>query len=348
MTLDAHVVVPRDAMTVDVRLRQSAGVLAIVGPNGSGKSTTMRCLAGLLRHEGRVEVGGRVYDDAERGIHLAPHQRSVSVVQQESLLFPHLSVLENVAFGPRSRRVSRDRARSDAQDWLRRLSVGELAARRPGTLSGGQAQRVALARGLVGDPDLLLLDEPFSALDVTTRWEVRRDVRDHLSARTGVTVLVTHDPVDALTLATTVVVLEEGTVVQAGSPLELTRTPRTPYVARLVGLNLVRGRAEGTDVITESGARLHTAVTASGRVIVTFSPSTVALHRNQPEGSPRNVWPMTVTSLDMLGEVVRVGLEGPVTLSSDVTMTAAAELALEPGRRVWVSVKATELEVAAD
>jgi molybdate transport system ATP-binding protein len=344
--LDAHVVVVRPSMTVDVTLQAESGVVALVGPNGAGKSTVVRSLAGLQWHSGTTVVGGRTYDDAERGVHVPPHERSVSVVLQDALLFPHLSVVENVAFGPRSRGRGHSEALQRASDWLSRLSVGHLADRRPGTLSGGQAQRVALARGLVADPDLLLLDEPFSALDITTRWEVRRDVRQHLADRRGVTVLVTHDPVDALTLAERVAVVEDGVVVQEDTPERLARLPRTPYVARLVGLNLLRGRSDGTTVLIDGGARVQTATDATGPVAVTFSPSAVSLFLTQPDGSPRNVWSATVSSLDMLGETVRVGLAGPVPLTAEVTAAAVASMHLRPGDTVWASVKATEVTVS--
>ncbi len=347
MTLDAHVLLRRDSFTVDLRLAVASGVLAVVGPNGAGKSTLVRALAGLQAHAGRVEVAGRVYDDPTAGTHLAPHRRSVSVVLQDALLFPHLSVLENVAFGPRSRRGSRRDATTAARDWLARLGVADLESRRPGTLSGGQAQRVALARALVGGPDLLLLDEPFSALDVTTRWEVRRDVRHHLAERAGVTVLVTHDPVDALTLADLVAVVEAGALVQLDTPERLARSPRTAYVARLVGLNLVRGEAEGSSLVTATGARLQTAVAARGPVVATFSPTAVAIHLTAPAGSPRNVFSATVGSVDVLGETVRIGLDGPLPLSADVTTAAVSAMGLRPGMTVWAAVKATEIEVAA-
>ncbi|HET8970307.1 MAG TPA: ABC transporter ATP-binding protein [Candidatus Nanopelagicales bacterium] len=348
MSLECRVVVRREQLTVDVSVQAAGGVVALVGPNGAGKSTVVRALAGLVRNEGRAVVAGRTYDHPAAGVRLAPHERSVAVVLSDPLLFPHLSVLENVAFAPRARGTARGPARAAATGWLDRLAVGDLADRRPATLSGGQAQRVALARGLVAEPDLLLLDEPFSALDVSTRWAVRRDVRELLATRSGTTLLVTHDPVDALSLATSIVVVESGRVVQAGTPAELARAPRTPYVARLVGLNLVRGRAGGTSVELVGGARLQTATSHSGPVIATFSPTAVSLHLAAPEGSARNVWPVTVASIDVLGEAARIGLAGPFDLSADVTTPTVSALGLTPGRSVWASVKATEVEVAPD
>ncbi|MEY2847897.1 MAG: hypothetical protein RI885_562 [Actinomycetota bacterium] len=228
----------------DLRLRLSVPahtVTAIVGPNGAGKSTALRCLAGLLRPEqGSVIVDGRVLDDVAAGVHLGPAARGIGVVFQDYLLFPHLTALDNVAFGPLAHRTPRREALVAAQGWLDRLGVGACAHSRPSALSGGQAQRVALARGLALEPALLLLDEPLSALDAGTRIEVRKDLSRHLREFGGATVLVTHDLLDALHLADHVVVLEDGRVVQEGSPADIRRSPATDYVARFASARVER------------------------------------------------------------------------------------------------------------
>ncbi len=238
MSLAARVEVRRGALDLAVDLAVADGeVLAVLGPNGAGKSTVLRVLAGLLRPDGgRVAVGPAVWDDVAAGVHVPPHERRLGILFQDHLLFPHLSVTDNVAFGLRTRGVRRAAARAAAGDWLARVGIAELGDRRPGRLSGGQAQRAALARALVGDPAVLLLDEPLSALDARTRLTVRAELRRHLAEFRGSTVLVTHDPVDAMALADRVAVVEDGAVVQAGTPAEVARRPRTDYVARLVGL----------------------------------------------------------------------------------------------------------------
>jgi molybdate transport system ATP-binding protein len=345
VTVEASVAVRRGELQLDVPVEVADGeVLAVLGPNGAGKSTLLRVLAGLLRpDEGRVTVDGRVWDDD--GTHLPAHRRSLGVVFQEALLFPHLSVGENVAFGLRSRGVRKPARTAAAVAWLDRVGLEGFAARRPGELSGGQAQRAALARALVGDPALLLLDEPLSALDARTRLTVRAELRHHLADFRGSTVLVTHDPVDALALADRVVVVEEGRVVQEGTPAEVSRRPRTDYVARLVGLSLLPGTGEGTVVRLDGGGEVAVAEEARGPVFAAVRPESVALYLARPEGSPRNVWPATLVGATPHGATVRCDLAGEVPLVADVTETAFAELGLAPGTTVWATVKASEVAV---
>ncbi len=349
MTLEAHVVIRRGPLTVDVVLEVADGeVLAVLGPNGAGKSTVLRVLAGLLPPDGgRVVVDGRTWDDVGERLHLPPHRRPLGMVFQDHLLFPHLSVLENVAFGPRTRGVPKADARRAAAAWIERVGLEGLAGRRPGQLSGGQAQRAALARALVGEPALLLLDEPLSALDARTRLAVRAELRRHLADYAGSTVLVTHDPVDAMALADRVLVVEDGVVVQAGTPADVARHPRTDYVARLVGLSLLPGTGEGTTVRLDGGGAVSVAEPAAGAVLVAIRPETVALYPAPPGGSPRNAWPATVAGATPHGSTVRVELDGEVPLLADVTATAFAELGLAPGSPVWAVVKASEVAVYA-
>ena len=347
MTLAAAVRVRRGGLVLDVALEVADGeVLAVLGPNGAGKSTLLRVLAGLLAaDEARVAVGGEVWDGA--GVHLPAHRRRLGMVFQDHLLFPHLSVADNVAFGLRTRGTPRREARAAALGWLERVGVAELAGRRPGALSGGQAQRAALARALVGDPALLLLDEPLSALDARTRLTVRAELRRHLGEFAGSTVLVTHDPVDAMALADRVLVVEDGAVVQTGTPGEVSRHPRTDYVARLVGLSLLAGVASGRSVRLDAGGEVAVADEASGPVFAAVRPESVALYLSRPEGSPRNVWPARLVGAVPHGSTVRCELAGEVPLVADVTAAAFAELGLAPGAAVWAVVKASEVAVYA-
>ncbi|RAY16398.1 ABC transporter ATP-binding protein [Actinomadura craniellae] len=339
--LDARLVVHRESragrFALDLALAAAPGeVVALLGPNGAGKTTALRALAGLERlTAGHVRLGGTA-------LHPLPVEaRPVGMVFQDYLLFPHLSALENVAFGPRCRGVGRREARRRAAALLDRVGLAEYAAVRPRALSGGQAQRVALARALAAEPGLLLLDEPLAALDAHTRLEIRSGLRRHLADFDGVTVLVTHDPLDAMTLADRLVVLEEGVLVQEGSPAEVARRPRTGYVARLVGLNLYRGTARGHTVTVER-AELDAAEALDGEVFVVFAPAAVALYRSRPHGSPRNVWNTTIAGIERQGDRVRVRLGGPLPAAADVTPAAVAELGLAEGVAVWAAVKATE------
>jgi molybdate transport system ATP-binding protein len=209
--------------------------LALVGPNGAGKTTVLNVLAGHLDSEcGSILLDGRDL------VGLAPQVRRVGVVFQDYLLFPHLSVADNVAYGIQVGGTRRARARVAAQPWLERFDLAALAVRFPHELSGGQAQRVALARALAAEPEALLLDEPMAALDAEIRDEVRAELAGHLRDFAGPTVIVTHSAADVEALATDVVVLERGSVTQRGTWSSLRKAPATPYVTRLTQTNYDR------------------------------------------------------------------------------------------------------------
>ncbi|HEY0905124.1 MAG TPA: ATP-binding cassette domain-containing protein [Marmoricola sp.] len=305
-------------------------VVAVIGPNGAGKTTLLEAVAGTL-HEGHGMV--RLGDEDWTG--LPPQERACGLVFQEHLLFPHLDARGNVEFGLRARGVPRRRARVEAQRWLERLGIAAAAERRPAALSGGQAQRVAMARALAPDPRVLLLDEPFAALDVAVAADLRDLLRVHLRAFTGVGLLVTHDALDVRALADRVVVLQDGTVAQDDTPAGVAEAPATSHAARLLGLNVV----PAADVVVPG--------TRQPGALATFSPSAITLTADEPVGSARNRWRTTVHRAVERDGVVRVHLlGGPATdgaLYADVTPGAATELDLVPGRVVWSSVKATEV-----
>ncbi len=308
-SLAARIVVPD---RLDAELEAEPGeVIAVVGPNGAGKTTLLRALAGLVPMQGTVTVDGDSWTDPPR----LTRDRRIGFVFQDQSLFPHLSAIDNVAFGVRS-----GDKRQSAHDWLVRLGIADLEHRRPAQLSGGQAQRVALAPALATDPSLLLLDEPFTGLDVGVASALRVELGRHLRAYAGIALLVTHDALDALMLADRVLVLDRGRVAQEGPPREVAARPLTELVARLVGLNLLR---EGIELIA-------------------FSPAAVNVSIGEPEGSPRLRWHGSVRSAAPHGDAIRllVGTDGP-ELIADITPAAAAELELEPGRPVWLAVKRT-------
>ena len=345
--LDAHLVVDRGAFRLDVRLTVAPGeVLALLGPNGAGKTTALRALAGLTELTGgHLRLDGRTLEDWRERVRVAPERRPVGVIFQDYLLFPHLTALDNVAFGPRCHGVSKGEARAAAADLLDRMGLTDHAHVKPRRLSGGQAQRVALARALATAPRLLLLDEPLAALDAGARLDVRAQLRRHLADFEAVAVLVTHDPLDAMVLADRLVIVEGGEVVQEGSPAEIARRPRTDYIARLVGLNLYRGRAEGHLVRVGPELALTSTEKLTGPVFAAFPPGAVTLHRARPDSSARNAWRARVTGMESHGDQIRVALTDTadgLPLAADLTPTAVAELGLGQGSEVWASVKAAQ------
>ncbi|WP_026449299.1 sulfate/molybdate ABC transporter ATP-binding protein [Actinopolyspora mortivallis] len=353
--LSAEVRLRRPGFELDVTCAVRPGeVLAVLGPNGAGKSTLLGTLTGsVLPEHGRVALDGRVWLDTRRGVDLPTHRRRVGLLAQRPTLFPHLSVLENVAFGPRAGGDRARRARAIAREWLDRLDVAELAGRAPARLSGGQAQRVALARALAADPEVLLLDEPLSALDVDTAPAMRGLLHRVLGAQRTPCVLVTHDVLDAVVLADRVLVLDGGGVVERGETGRVLARPRTSFTARIAGLNLVRGTAvaEGVEVdgVTVRGGTAEPVEPGEPAAAV-FAPSAVAVHRAAPEGSPRNVVEVRLLGLEPRGDTVRLRAETEagdeaVPLTAEVTPAAVAELALKPGDRVFFAVKATEVAV---
>ena len=334
---------------VDIAFAVAPGeTLALIGPNGAGKSTALAVAAGLLRpDEGRVVLDGRPLTVTGKGARTAwvpPHDRHIALLAQEPLLFPHLSVLDNVAFAPRSRGVRRAEARATARHWLEQVGVPDLSSRKPAQLSGGQAQRAAVARALAADPRLLLLDEPMAALDVAVTPALRQTLRRVLADRS--VVLVTHDPLDALLLADTVAVLENGRIVEQGATADVLTRPRSAFAARIAGLNIVVGTWR-RDGVSLAGLDVHGLVTgpppADGQsAVAVFPPAAVSVFREPPGGSPRNALAVTVTEIEPRGDRIRVHAGA---LSADVTAQAVAELDLVPGAAVTFTVKANEVTV---
>jgi molybdate transport system ATP-binding protein len=348
VSLQARARVELEGFALDADLEAAPGqTVAVIGPNGAGKTTLLRVLAGLGGlTAGRIELDGAVLDDVSSGRYLPPERRPIGVVFQDHLLFPHLTALDNVAFGLRARGQRAAPAREQARAWLARVGLADRAEARPSALSGGQAQRVALARALATDPRMLLLDEPLAALDAATRNEVRRELRRHLASFDGVRLLVTHDPVDVAVLADHVVVLDGGTVAQTGTPEEITSRPRTAWVAELAGTNLFAGTAVDGTLTLDTGPALVVADRqAAGAVCALVHPRAVALHPRRPGGSPRNTWAGRVASVETTGDRARVRVAGAPPITAEVTAASVRDLELVEGREVWVAVKATEIDV---
>lgn len=329
---------------------------AVVGPNGAGKSTMLRVIAGLLRGDPttRICLGDEVFRDGR--VFVPPHRRGVALLSQDARLFPHLSVADNVAFAPLSQRLPRVEVRERVARWLEAVEVTELADRKPTELSGGQAQRVAIARALAAEPRILLLDEPFRALDVDVSSRLRALLRGLLADHNRTTIMVTHDPVDALGLAEDIVVLDQGRIVESGSTREVLTNPGSRFSASLSGLNLFVGRiGEAGAVVDEFGNRVtgtagDDAPDLTGRIpaAATFSPRAVAVYLDAPHGSPRTTLRATVRDVVPRGDHALVNTEvGDQIVAAEVTWSAVAELGLVTGLDVVLVVKASEVRVSA-
>jgi molybdate transport system ATP-binding protein len=351
MTLSMSATVASRGLDVDFSLADGERV-ALLGPNGAGKSTVLAVLAGILRPDtGRAELDGRVLYDRHPARHrwTPPHSRGVTLMAQDPLLFPHLTALDNVAFGPRAHGRPTRVARTGARELLEQVGAAELAERKPGQLSGGQSQRVAIARALAAEPRLLLLDEPLAALDVAAAPLLRRVLRQVLADRAAI--IVTHDLLDALLLASRVIVLDAGRIVESGRTADVIRHPRTSFTAGIAGLNLVTGTADHTGVRDGQGVLVEGTLLAAADpgqpAVAVFNPNTVAVDDRLPHGSPRNTFAVTVTELEPQGAQVRVRARDRTgrTLLADVTVSTVGALDLYPGKEVWFSAKATAVTV---
>ncbi len=349
LTVDAGVALGGFAFDACFEVKPGSPTV-LIGPNGSGKSTCLRLIAGLLQPDrGRISLGESVLSDAGAGVHLAPSRRRVGLLFQDYALFPHLTVRENISFGPRVRSARRPERERAVDWWLARLGIEALAGADVARLSGGEKQKVALARALAADPECLLLDEPFRSLDVATSMSVRRELREFLAEVAIPVLIVTHDPLDALVLGESIIVLEEGRVSQTGRLSDLQKQPRTGFVAEFTGLNLFQA-------VLDSGAGLKSAHAGplefhviadalAGEVFLTFAPADVTLFHERPEGSPRNVFRGTVTEVLALADRVRVTIDAGLPVRAEVTREAAASLHMVAGEILFAAVKAIAIHV---
>ncbi|MDM7831822.1 sulfate/molybdate ABC transporter ATP-binding protein [Cellulomonas edaphi] len=345
MSLHARVVVRRTGFVLDAQVEARPGrIVAVVGPNGAGKSTLLAAVAGLVvPDEARIDIGDRTLTDTARGVHVPPERRDVGLLGQDPLVFPHLVARENVAFGPRSRGAGARESRAVADRWLADVGLAGLGDRRPDALSGGQRQRVALARALAPEPAVLLLDEPFAQLDVRTAAELRDLVRAQVRRTGTAAVLVTHDVLDALTLADHVVVLHEGRVVEQGDALAVLTDPVHPFTAALAGVNLVVGTMRDGAVRTTDGVVLpcgDPAPASGARAQATFPPSSVRFVPPQEAG-----WDAHVVDTEPGATGIRVRTTGDVLV--DVLPAVAAGLSLQVGAPVRLAVDPSSVRVRA-
>jgi len=350
MPLDVDVEVRRGDRTIAVAFTvEDDETVALLGRNGAGKTTALEAIAGTADASGRVVLGGRSLTN------LPPERRGIGVAFQDAMLFPKLSVLENVAFPLRASGVGREAARARARETLRELAPAVDPAARPATLSGGERQRVALARALAGNPAVLLLDEPFAAVDAEAKPELRALLRRTIASFNGPRVLVTHDPVEAMTLAHRLVLLEDGRVTQTGTPDEVRDRPATRYAAEFVGTNLFQGELvpehEDVGILRTGGGELtvvwpeRLARAPVDDVRATLSPAEIALHTEEPHGSPRNVFQGAVEEVAAVGGRARIRLRTTPPLVAELTTGSVERLRIVPGLAVWASCKAVEIQL---
>jgi len=327
---------------------------ALFGPSGSGKTTLLRCVAGLTRPDaGSVQLGSHTWFDANRGINLRPQARGIGFLFQDYALFPHLSVARNISYGiggmARSERTHR------IDHLLQILELTGTENRLPHELSAGQQQRVALARAVAPRPKLLLLDEPLSALDAPTRQTLRRELRRILTELNTPTIVVTHDPLEAVALADQAVVLSGGQVRQQGPIHDVFSRPADPTVARIVGVETIEpgtieSVADGLAAVRTGTAQLLALAPdlSPGPVFVCIRGEEVTLERGQPaQTSARNRLPARVVALHPEGPTIRVVLDCGFPLTALVTRPAVEQLNLREGESILAIVKAQAIHLVA-
>jgi molybdenum ABC transporter ATP-binding protein len=334
-----RVSVPLRAFELHLSL-EVASTFALVGPSGAGKSTVLGAIAGLVKPAaGRISCDDEVWCDGEEGVFVPPERRRVGLVFQEYALFPHLTVRQNIEYA----------RRHPADDYLDRFQIAHLEHARPGSLSGGERQRVALARALARDPEILLLDEPLSALDAHTKIDVRAELQQLLAGLEIPTLLVTHDFEDAAALADRVGVIVEGRIRQTGTPTDLVAQPADPFVASFTGANLLHGERRVTGVGT-AGVRLadgtvvSTADDGDGAIVLAVYPWDVTISTTRPSDSAMNVIAGPISAITELGNRARVTV-GPLT--AEITVDSLRRLGLQPGQSVYASFKATGTRIVA-
>lgn len=331
--------------------------VAVIGHNGSGKTSILRLIAGLDYAQPGTTITSGTKTLIDDSTHLSVPQRHIPMTFAEPRLFPHMSVLKNLTFGPRKGRKTgnQELSKTKALAALTSLGLSHLTHRPAGELSSGQSATIAVLRTVFADSCAVVLDEPFSALDTAVATEVRATVRSWLETLSVPLLIATHNPLDVMSLATHVAVMEDGKLTQFGAVAEVALQPRSQFAAQFLGLNLLRGMANGP-VVTIGTDKQMTLMTAQlgdqacpakeGQDVFTaFSPASVTLSQTEPHGSAQNTWLATVISVEQLGSIVRVTLESPALIRADITTSAALNMGVSVGQKLWTSVKATAIEV---
>ena len=346
--------------TLDVTFSAAPGITMLFGASGSGKTTLLRCLAGLLTPDaGRIAIGERLLFNAQAGGDVPTQKRHIGYVFQQLALFPHMSVTANIEYGLHgmAERGKRERTRAIAESFR----IAHLLARRPDAISGGERQRVALARSLVTDPDLLLLDEPLSALDAAVKSEIVDDLRAWNASRRLPILYVTHSREEVDALGERVVVLDRGRVVASGTPRDVLDAPRLLRLAQAAGFeNLLDAtvldlrEADGVMRVQLEGSQAELEVplahaSPSDRVRVAIRAGDILLATQRPAGlSARNVLPGKILSLELRGVLAVGRVDCGAVFTVHLTPGACRNLALAEGREVWLVVKTHSCHLVHD
>ena len=306
--------------------------VCLLGPNGSGKSTILKLIGGLNKlTAGDLRINTKVIDSGKTFIH--SRFRNVGWVPQNQMLFDHLTVKQNIEFSPNS-------SKKEVSKLIELFDLQHIQNKKAGNCSGGESQRVAISRAIASKPQVLLLDEPSTGLDE----ESKQIIYQYLKTQKGVaTLLVTHDPVEAASLSQRLIILEKGEITQVGTPDEIKTSPATPYSASLVGLNFVPALANGLVAVTDKGVELILSESIQGQVNIVIPPKSIALYKEKPVGSPRNVLMAKILEIHHFGENVRINLDGQLNFIAEITNNAFEVLDLYKGDEVWAAFKATEL-----
>lgn len=343
-------------LSIDVSTHFQPSITVIAGRSGSGKSTILKMIAGFAEpSEGYVSLSGKyVYHRAQR-INIYPEHRKIGYVPQHFLLFPHLSVFDNVAFGLKQLKHTKSYISKKVEETMELCNIKHLFKRYPHDLSGGEKQRVALSRAIVTHPSVLLLDEPFSALDIQTKRFIRSEVLDILQAASIPSIVVTHDPMDALTFGKQVYIMEQGKLIQKGPFAELRKNPRTRFVAEFTGLTAYQGisKRESNGMLAvrlQEGVELKAVGKVEGNVLVFFDPTDISISRYKDTSnvSTRNCISMRITELqENLNGICRLHLRGNIDLSAAISSESQRQLRFSIGDQIYASIKATAIRIEA-
>ena len=321
--------------------------LALIGPTGSGKSLLLETIIGFYRLE-----KGRIILEEKDITDLPPNMRQISIVYQDHMLFPHMDVFENIAYALRKKLRDKKQIEAEVRQIAGVLGIGELLYRKPATLSGGEKQRAALARSLVVRPKLLLLDEPFSALDARTREKLREMLKKAISEYSTTVLHVTHDFEDVWTLANRVVVIRRGEVMQTGDPESVFKRPSPDFVAEFLGTNVLKGKVKALEgkltVIEAEGLEIYSSDLADPgeEIAVSIRPEEIILARETVESSARNILRGNVTGVFKKEHLVVVEVKmGNAEIKAVITSTSCEMLGLKPGRETYAVFKASNARI---